>query len=1716
MGIRNLHKNFLEARGVFILLLFFVSADLFSATYYTRGAGGNWSAPATWSNTSCNGLSDGTIPGAGDDVIICNSFGGLAVAVIVDGAYSCNNLTVGDAASDATVQITGAGNSLSIAGDLQINPGNNGNNYLLDAGPGTININGTFSAWGTSGINNIQLSTGAVTFVPLVNMSNAAHYITFTSTGTINFNSGFTCNQSQARFITVAGCTVNFLGSYTQSGPKNKWNAASLAVFNCAGCLIDNSSGVDLGHVIIYDNASVSTAGAGKLNIAGYLTLNTNSTFTTTKNIPGDKATAKSIDDVTLMSGSTFNLTGGPGLFIQSQGSWINNGGTLNGGTYTVQFEGIGNSIGGTSSTTFPDLQFGNTLNNVNYTLNQNITCANLIFDADNSSRTLTHTVANALTVTGNVTMNQPTLSPKTNLWDIASGSATIGGNFIFVGTNNTVDRICKVNVSSGSLSFTGNVTWMANAVEPTEIISLGTGVMTFANSLSMPQRSGTFNVTGSGTVNFNGAAAPSFNLNATNGGAPNAVFTTSSGSIINFTNGFTNDNAPVILADGSNAVFTGSGTITPTAAITFGNVQINGGTTVTLAGNIGLTNNWTNLGGTFTPGTNTVTFSGTSTQTITKAGGETFYNLTSNKATGLITLASAVTVTNLLTMTAGNYNLNANTLTLGNAAASTLTYTAGIMYGGTFSRWWLSATAVTSTSGNYYGLFPVGSSLDYRPVEINSTASPTAAGYISVSHTDAITSTDGSWAANDGLGSTVQRMHDMRSIISNGTVTGGTYNLDVSFTALSSVGALADMRLMPYLAAGIGTHAAATGSVSSPTVKRTALTIAQLPNTWAIGTINKDPVTGTPLRPPYYSRKTGDWNDATVGNATWSLSPQVPGPQPSCDCIPTAGSLVVISSGNTVTLNVNSSPDYLIIENTASLIGTNNLTVGYDVQVQGTGSFSPTAGTWAISRNLTFTGASASSTTPSATTTVGSELNLAAGTTLTLNQALTVSGNLILDGIIAAGANAISLNGAAKSISGTGSITGSGTLTVTNNKSVLAGSNLTIAPVFALAAATTVTNNGTITLSRNLTGTDAATSIWTNAANSVLNAAGSVLSTGVLNASASPNTVNYNGAGAQTVKVPTAGVTYYNLTLSNTNNKTAAGAFAIAAGGILDIQNSVIFIDGGFAITGGGGLTMSGTSQYRITNSTNPVPSLTGAYNLTGGLIMFARAGAQTIRSIGLNGPAPAAYYQLRTDGTGIKALAGPITVQSHLTIAGSSRLNVTGSNHAINLKGNWSVTSTDADPFIQQIGTVSLTGTVQQTISSVLAGGETFYNLTVNNSTISQAIQLNSPINVSNTLSLTDGHILTTATNLLTMAGTAGVSLLSTPQDSSFVKGPMAYNITSSLLRTYPIGKDNDYRMVELLVNQSPSATYTVEMINSSAQALPYTLPGTIDWVSGIRYFTVSQSSSSGFTNAQFRTWFQCTQNNDYVNDLPNLKIVQSDNPVSGNWQDRGVQSVGGFICGGLSYYGDILSTSFTSFHAGSNKFALANSSGGSNPLPVELLTFDAKPNGNVVDVTWKTASEINSDYFMVQHSKDGLTFYDVEKVNAAGNSSSPRNYYSVDYEPYDNISYYRLKQVDNDGKTTFSNVVAVKFNNPDLISVYPNPTIGPFNVSIKAEKGEEVLIVVRDLLGKEFYSKVIVMANDKEVIAIDPSGKLAPGVYVVVATSNDTIYEKKLVIK
>jgi len=84
-------------------------------------------------------------------------------------------------------------------------------------------------------------------------------------------------------------------------------------------------------------------------------------------------------------------------------------------------------------------------------------------------------------------------------------------------------------------------------------------------------------------------------------------------------------------------------------------------------------------------------------------------------------------------------------------------------------------------------------------------------------------------------------------------------------------------------------------------------------------------------------------------------------------------------------------------------------------------------------------------------------------------------------------------------------------------------------------------------------------------------------------------------------------------------------------------------------------------------------------------------------------------------------------------------------------------------------------------------------------------------------------------------------------------------------------------------------------------------------------------------------------------------------------------------------------------------------------SAPLPVELMSFDAAPDGENILLTWETASEINNDYFTIERSEDAINFTELTRVDGAGNSNTNIHYHSTDFGPYLGVSYYRLKQTD-----------------------------------------------------------------------------------------------------
>ncbi len=192
--------------------------------------------------------------------------------------------------------------------------------------------------------------------------------------------------------------------------------------------------------------------------------------------------------------------------------------------------------------------------------------------------------------------------------------------------------------------------------------------------------------------------------------------------------------------------------------------------------------------------------------------------------------------------------------------------------------------------------------------------------------------------------------------------------------------------------------------------------------------------------------------------------------------------------------------------------------------------------------------------------------------------------------------------------------------------------------------------------------------------------------------------------------------------------------------------------------------------------------------------------------------------------------------------------------------------------------------------------------------------------------------------------------------------------------------------------------------------------------------------------------------------------------------------------------------------------DRFTLGSINLFQTPLPIQLVHFDVKLNNyKTVDIIWKTASEVNNDYFLVEKSIDGIEWNEIGKINGAGNSSNLNSYYFEDTQyRFNLVNYYRIKQVDFDGVYTYTNVKSV-FEQEDKIIIYPNPALNKFEVSTQSTIQE---IVLYNSLGQKINESKFNADISGNHASVDID--LSSGIYIVVVKTNHQLYREKLIIE
>lgn len=750
--------------------------------------------------------------------------------------------------------------------------------------------------------------------------------------------------------------TTNSISTYV-------WNQTGTADYATATNWTPNRTTPDPSDILEFSNGATTTATGvttqtiGRLLISGNTSVTLQSAATATLTIGGGTGT-----DLDIPAGSSLIL-GSANTFTLTHASSAGNTSSI-AGTLTVN-----------ASNTYTSSTSANNITTVTGTLNNagtiNGATAALLM---NSGSTYNHNFTTAGGTIPTATWDVASTVSFTTYTSNSSAPGGIGqsfGNF----TWNCTAQTGNINFDNGSLVVRGTFTLAATNSGSVRLTGSTSRTVSFNNvnvsggTLDFASGSGVLTMRVFGTFNQSGGT-----ITESSTGTGVIEFADTLGTSQNVTLGTINNTFRYIVSDVQGINLTGTMTIATNGSLIINTVAatpINGGTLV--YGTAPTTLQYGN-------GTSGMAALTATAAIFPASSGPS--NLTINNANG-VNLGFSRTVTTL-TMTSGNINLSGNTLTLGTSAsaAGTLSYTAGLIQGGTFSRWFPTTGLPTSASTSI-GYYPMGHNSNNRQVQLFFSAATalSTGGTISVTHNNVI-GTSVITGFSDGA-ITVDRRTNSNWVIAtgNGIAATGTISMAIRGDNTSFPTTVADLRLIRATDA-VGTSSNGTGSSTAPVANRTAVSLTDLASTFYIGS------TSSNLATIYTANSSGNWGD----NATWDLGTP-----------PTSNDLAVINSGVTVTvagtttpyncLNLTVNGTLTANANTLTIGGTsaNGLTVnsGGTVNVGGgTIVIGPANGS---NRTLSMSG---TMTVSSGNVVVNGNLSIASGATFTQS-----GGNITIDG---------------------------------------------------------------------------------------------------------------------------------------------------------------------------------------------------------------------------------------------------------------------------------------------------------------------------------------------------------------------------------------------------------------------------------------------------------------------------------------------------------------------------------------------------------------------------------------------------------------------------------------------------------------------------------------------------------------------------------------------
>jgi len=589
-------------------------------------------------------------------------------------------------------------------------------------------------------------------------------------------------------------------------------------------------------------------------------------------------------------------------------------------------------------------------------------------------------------------------------------------------------------------------------------------------------------------------------------------------------------------------------------------------------------------------------------------------------------------------------------------------------------------------------------------------------------------------------------------------------------------------------------------------------------------------------------------------------------------------------------------------------------------------------------------------------------------------------------------------------------------------------------------------------------------------------------------------STVTFLNNGVQTVR----NFTYDNLIIGGagiSGLKTISGNTTVLKD-LKVLGTSSLSVSSSNTLTIGGNFSVSSTAPDPFVHNTSTV-IFNGVNSQT---ISTTQTGGETFYNLVVNKPSGTldinsnfrTINDFSVSGANEVKLNANLAIDKNLTVAGTSSLSAI--SRTVSIGGNWDISSTSSDPFIEGTGTglVLFNGINEQTITSSLANGETFNRLTINKS--SGQLTLNSAVSTKSIVTLSNG-IISSASSLFTFNAGSSVTGAS---NNSYISGPVRKIGNTGF--TFPTGKNNFYAPIAISAPSNATHHFTAEYFNTSPDALyDVSLKDvSLHHLSTCEYWILDRTNGSSDVNVTL-SW---DSRSCGVNLLSDLKVARWN---GSQWKDHGNgATTGDFNSGTIRTSGVV--TSFSPFTLASSTF--------NNILPLDLISFDVTKQNQSAVINWVTQSESGISFFELEKSKNAVDWEIISTTKATGSLDTKANYSFVDDKPFANsLSYYRLKTIDEKGTFVYSDIKSISLTESTEFTIYPNPNNGLKLFLTSASLNSDINIEIVDVQGKSIpFNTSQHLENLHE---INPTEILSKGIYTLKIYDNQSVTTKRLIV-